>query len=233
MLGRLLGFRRRRRQGPSVLLFIFGGMGLFMACGLTVFGVPASFMRSREVADLDQPTVEEMQALPPGTEAIFSAQVAPDAPTDEQGLAFAYVEERPEEAFVDGEDGERESQSRNWERVEPAPSTVELVLANDRLLTVQLPQNVSFMEAQRFEEGESSNPTRRTVGYLPGQTLAIHGTWQGGDLVLADTLFAGTREAYVAAVRAQPGQMLIFGFICGGISLLLLGLGLAMRVAGR
>ncbi|MEM7112398.1 MAG: hypothetical protein AAF614_08195 [Chloroflexota bacterium] len=232
MLGRLLGFRRRR-QGPSVIFFIFGGMGLFMACGLTMCGVPASFVNSREVASLDQPTAEEMVNLASGTEAIFAAQISPDAPTDAQGLAFAYVEERPEDAFVENEEGERESQSRNWERTVPPPQSVELVATNGRSVTVQLPQNITFMEAQRFEEGEPANATRRTLGYLPGQTLAIHGTWQGGNLILADTLFGGSQEAYVDAVRAMPGRLLLFGLICGGISLLLLGVGIAMRFVGR
>lgn len=234
-LNPIFSFRlfRRRRQRTSIIFFILGGLGLFMACGLTTCGVPASILRWREVAALDQPAPAELDRLPPGTTALFTGQIPPDAAAEERGLALWYVEERPEETFVEGDDGEERSQSRSWTRTTPPPGQVMLTQTNGRLLTVQLPENVTFMEAQIYEEGEPSNPTRRTVGFLPGQALTIEGSWQGNDLLIADTLFAGSPDSFVTAVRAMPGQMLIFGLICGVISLLLLGFGLAMRLTGR
>jgi hypothetical protein len=190
-------------------------------------------MEGRELSGLDQPKGDELDNLQPGTRALFAAQISPEAATGPEGLALYYVEERPLEEVVydEGETGQTVSQP--WARTESPAAQLEMQADNGRLLTVQIPENISFMEAQRYEEGEPTKETRRTVGYLPGQALTVDGTWQGNGVIIASKLFGGNPEGYVTAVRAAPGQMLVFGLICGGLSVLLLGAGFVLRFMGR
>ncbi|MCB9433680.1 MAG: hypothetical protein H6668_17045 [Ardenticatenaceae bacterium] len=224
---------RRRRNGFSPVLLIFGILGIFMACGMTMCAVPASFMEGREVAGLDQPSGDELDALTPGTRALFAAQLSPEAAAGEQGLVLFYVEERPLKQTTDVDGNPMETVGDSWNRVTEPAGEMEMRADNGRLLTIQIPPGTTFMEAQRYDEGDPGKETRRTTGYLPGQAVTVDGTWQGNGIITATKLFGGNPEGYVTAVRAAPGQMLIFGLICGGLSVLLLGAGVVLRFLGR
>ena len=100
-------------------------------------------------------------------------------------------------------------------------------------MIIQLAANATFLNTQRFEETAADGVERRVVGYLPGQAIAAEGTWEGANLVTARTLYGGSIEAYVAHVSRQPGRLLTYGGICGGISLALLAAAAVLRILGR
>lgn len=223
----------RQRSRISPVLLIFGLLGLLMACGMTMCAVPASFLEGREVSRLEQPRGDELETLAPGTRALFAARLSAEAAVGEQGLALFYVEERPLVETIDEDGDPAQTAGNTWERVTEPAEKMEMQADNGRSLTVQIPPGTTFLEAQQYEEGDTGRETRRTVGYLPGQVVTVDGTWQGNGIITAGKLFGGNPEGYITAVRAAPGQMLIFGLICGGLSLLLLGVGVALRLLGR
>ena len=70
------------------------------------------------------------------------------------------------------------------------------------------------------------------MGYLPGQTPTIEGTWEGSGLLTARTGYAGTPADYTAYLARQPWQMLLAGIVCGGLGISLLVVGFALRLVG-
>jgi hypothetical protein len=113
-------------------------------------------------------------------------------------------------------------------------------LVNGALLTVQLPQKPSFLEAQRFEEEEApakaNGPQRerRYVGYLPGQTLTVEGTWEGNDRLTARVFYAGTPDDYLNFLTyTQPGGALMMGAFCSVLGIFLLLAGGVLRLLGQ
>ena len=97
---------------------------------------------------------------------------------------------------------------------------------------LQLPEDVVFANARVFEE-EQDGVSRRSVGYLPGQALTVEGTYEGGNLITAHTLYAGSPEAYIDYLQHQPGQLTVSGMICGGAGLILLLAAAVLRLLGH
>lgn len=235
LLGWLLG-RRRRSSGLSILLLLAGALSCLMAFPTIVFGPSFAWVRAREVASLAQPGPSELDALAPGTRVLIVSQVPPDAPPGPHGLALFFVETRQQgTAIQDGEQDLSTNPSSAWQ-METPPQRTEILLTNGNSLSVQFSAKTNFLNAQQFEEGlEGSgdeNGERRYVGYLPGQTLAVEGIWEGNGLLTARSCYAGTPDEYAASLARQPWLMLLMGLICGGLGISLLGIGFAMRLLG-
>jgi hypothetical protein len=241
MLRRLLWGRPRRRAGLSLALLVFGAFSCFGATAIIVLGAPASWFRAREVAALPQPQPAELARLAPGTAMLVQAQLPPDAPTSApHSLALFAVEERTRRAPTrqTGEERSSNNGSGTWERVTPPPATVALQLSNAEMLDVQLSPDISLLNGQEISgettpQADGSERQRRYVGYLPGRALTLEGTWEGDNRFTAQVSYAGTPADYVEYRANQPGLMLLYGVLCCLVSLVLLGVGGVLRLAGR
>jgi hypothetical protein len=227
------------------MLLVVGLLGCLCSVQSVVFGVPASWLRAREAAALPRPDPEELFTLLPGTRVLIAARLPSERPAGAAGLALYYVEAREQRSNSAESSRERPTGAAagaaGWQLAKAAPPQVELLLPNDAPLLVQIPQTARFVNAQRIEQsaeessenGEDTRRERRYVGYLPGQTLAIEGTWEGDGLLTAEAFSAGTPEAYLDTLGNQPGQLLLVAFFCGVVGVLSLGVGAALRLLGR
>lgn len=222
-------FRRRRKEGASSILLILGVLGLLMACPLTLFGVPLSISRAREVASLPRPQAAELASFPIGSEGLFTAQIPNAAAVNDQGLAIAYTETRP----LNRETGDDAPANTNWVRETPPPNSVLLNLDNGQPLEVQLTSSTSFANSETIDLAPGDGVERRMHGYRPGQTLTVEGVWEGNGRVSAQTLFHGSADAFAENTASAPGNLLIFGLVCLCLSLGLAAAGGAMRFFGR
>lgn len=232
LTGWLFGRRGRRRNGISGVLLLFGAMGILMSFCTVAVGVPASFVRSREVKKLSHHTAADLDNLPSGSTGLFEAQIPADAAKNEQGLVLSYLEKRPLNTPSPESTNTTPSSSGSWQREGNGITEAQLLATDGRRLTVQLPANVSYMDAEEVTVTGSTEEVRYT-GFIAGQTLTVEGDWQGDDLLIAETIFAGNPGAYVEAVSKQPGQFLLYGLICGGISAFLLVIGSVLRFIGK
>lgn len=228
-------FFRRRSGGVSGLFLVLAVCGILSSCGGLVFGVPTSIMRAREVQGLPQPSAAEVSGLAAGTKAIFAAQIPADVATDEvNGLALFYVEERLTGTRTADEIDNPDSSARNWQRVQPPADTIEIILIDGEVVSVGVPSSATFLNSETIPDSATmEGMERRSVGYLPGQTVAIEGTWEGNARITADTFYRGSRADYVTQVRQAPGSILIFSILCGSISFALLIAGGVLRFLGR
>jgi len=239
MLRRLLW--GRRQAGISLVLLFLGVFGCIGATTAIFLGAPASWMRAREVAALPQPQPAELTSMSPGTAMLLRTQVPPDAPTDEShGLALFYVEERASRSPTRqaGEDQAPDSNSRSWERVEPPPVEVELLLSNNEPLDVQLTPDIQFINGQEIaaeppQQTNGDQRERRYVGYLPGRALTLEGTWEGNNRFTANASYAGAPADYVEYIGDQPGMMVLYGLFCCVVSLVFMGAGGILWLLGR
>ncbi|RMF33894.1 MAG: hypothetical protein D6759_06435 [Chloroflexi bacterium] len=237
LAGWLLG-RRRRKAGISLLFLLGGLLGCLMGGMLIVFGTPVSWGRSRQVAALPRPEPAALPSLAPGTTILLSARLPEEAPTGPYGLALFYTERRVADPSPTGESGGKgASRSSQWRR-EPAEALpIPVRLEDGTEVTVQVLPNATFLNAHRFEEGaeggEASQEARRYVGYLPGQSLTLEGTWEGEGRFTARTLYPGSPQDYVSYLSRLPIQTFIGGFICWGMSVVFLAVGLFLWLLGK
>ncbi len=223
--------RRSRGGGFSVVLLIFGVFGCISTAAMVFLGAPLAWGQARKVAALPQPAANALATLTPGTEALFTAQLPAPEETGPFGLALYYVEVLQE---AQSSEGGTPSRSQTWVRESPSPAAVTLRLSDGGQLRVQLPQQVAFYNAQRQESlADTEERAMRYVGYLPLQTLTVHGTWEGDGVVTAEALYAGSAAAYVDYRQSQPGTALVTGGFCGGVALLLLAVGVVLRFLGK
>ncbi|MBU0493714.1 MAG: hypothetical protein KKA73_11360 [Chloroflexi bacterium] len=221
-------FDRRRGSGVSLLLLLAGLFACLTGCPAAVCGVPYGVTRSLEaMLAVARPTPAQLHALPPGTRVIIAAQLSRDA-VDPPGLALFYTETRPARAA----DDPATATSYAWQPEAPPPPRVVMQLADGSSLTVQMPAQPQFLNAQQLD---AATPAlgRRYVGYLPGQTLAVEGVWESRDLLTARALYAGSVNDYLTHLAYQPGTMLLMGMGCSGMGLLLLLMGAMLRVLGK
>ena len=224
-------FRRRRQGGASTAFLIFGVIGLFMGCSGILFGVPAGFIRAREVRNLPQPTAAELTNLPPGTTVILSAQIPSGAPATD-GLALSYIEERLT-GTPTPDNPDPSADDRDWMRIEGTESLV-LVLSDGRELDTRFPTTTTFSNAQTEEiEIDGGLRDRKTVGYVPGQTLALEGNWEGNNAFTAKTVYAGTIDDFVTTVGRSPFAIFGFSLVCLLISFGLIGMAGVGRLLWR
>ncbi len=237
LLGRLLGVRRRRRQtGLSIFLFIFGIMGAIGGCGMVFIGVPFSLYQATQVATLPQPSPAELQGTSAGTVMLLAAQLPQMTVEETHGLALFYVETRTTTATPTT--GTPESSTTQWEKTQDAPLSETMQLSDGTNLDVQISSAATFYNAEQIEStGESDGTTqteRRTVGYLPGQTLTLEGSWEGNNRFIAQNLYAGTPDAYVNFRSvSQPISTLMMGLFCGVIGIILIVVAGGLRITGR
>lgn len=241
MLRRLLWGRPRREAGLSFILLLFGVFGCFGSTMALLLGAPASWMRAREVASLPQPQPAELTSLAPGSEILLRAQIPSDAPTSTpHDLALFYVEERTSRTPMPqtGEEPPPDSGTGSWERVTPPPAVIELSLSNDEPIDVQLAPDIAFLNGQTIEaepqqQADGSQRERRYIGYLPGRTLTLEGTWEGDNRFTANVSYAGTPADYADYLADQPGLMVLYGLFCCVVSLGLLIVGGVLRLMQR
>jgi hypothetical protein len=236
LLGWLLG-RRRRSSGLSILLLLMGALSCLMALPTIVLGPPWGWMRAREIASLARPSPSELDTLAPGVRVLVVSQISPHTPPGPYGLALFYVEARQQDtATQDGKQNASTSPSSAWQIEIPPPQRTEFLLTNGKPLVVQFSAKTNFLNAHQFEESleglGDEKKERRYVGYLPGQTLAVEGTWEGNGLLTARSCYAGMPDEYAASLARQPWLMLLMGVICGGLGISLLGVGFGLRLLG-
>lgn len=175
----------------------------------------------------------ELRAFSPGTSVLVVAQLPPDATAGPYGLALFYTEYR-EKSDEDDKTGTPGGTSSSWRTERPPPARVTMLLEDGTPLLVQISRKTSFLKAQQFEEEDwLTDKERRYVGYLPGQTLTVEGTWEGNDLLTARTFYAGTPDDYLSFLASQPGVVLLIGMVCGGVGIGLLAIGGILRLLGR
>lgn len=189
-----------------------------------------SWQNARQVAALPRPTPAELRALTPGTRAVVAARLPANAPTGPAGLALYYVERQAKDNKQTPPP--TTSSSSQWQLETPPPTRMDMVLEDETQLTVQISPQTSFWNNQTVELPDTQ-PLLRHVGYLPGQTLAVDGTWEGNGLFTAQALYAGRIQDYVAYVESVPGNSFLIGLVCVGTALGLFLLGLIMRILGK
>ncbi|MCA9979578.1 MAG: hypothetical protein KDD89_02050, partial [Anaerolineales bacterium] len=224
-------FSRRRNNGISILFLLLGACGLISACTAVFLGVPLSIYRSVDVSSLPQPTAEELPSLPNGTDLIITGQLPLSLPESTQGLAVYYLETRPLVRSTDS--GEMVSSSDSFERDALNQTEIPFLLSNGREVTVRLPQDVIFSNAERIKTDPVDNIEQQYVGFGRGQTIALEGRWEGNDRLTAATLHAGTAEDFVSGVQSAPGMLFVYSLLCGGLSLAILVVGGILRFLGR
>lgn len=230
-LGYLFGRQRRRRAGVGCLLI---GLGLLVGCSavLTLVSAPLSWLRARTIAALPQPAPAELTSLAPGAHIIVTAQLPPDLPADDSGLAVFYVEVNT--VTPSGAGTPATPTATHWQRILPPPRRVGMMLPNAHPLLVQLPPEINFLNAQQVAlDGKTPDESeRRAVGYVAGQVLTMQGTWEGNSLFTASELYAGGPNEYLAYWQQMPGLGLAVGLVCGGVALFLLISGMLLRLVG-
>lgn len=214
---------RRRPGGLSTLFILLGIFGCITAATLSVIGAPLAWWRAREVAEYPQPQPSELEMIPPGTPVLLAARLPTDVETIRHGLALYKVE-----VLVETHD--ETGTAAGWRLAMPPPARVRLALVDGHEITVQMPEDVAFANAQTFE---SEDRKERTIGYLPGQALTVDGAWEGANMITAASLYAGTPEAYVDYRRRQPGMSLLGAGFCGSASLGLFVIAAVLRVRGQ
>lgn len=232
--------RRSRRSGLSAILLFIGILSCPITCMMVGFGVPATWMQFREIQALPQPSPAELTTVAPGTRMLSAAQLAPDMPIGPHGLVLFYIEESvPRRATEDDNDATKaQTSSSDWHRYQLPPLQVEMLLDGNEPVIVQLPPTISFLNAQQVEETENtseSNQERilRYTGYLPNQILTIEGTWEGNNIITAQTVYAGRLDDYLDYLANQPGTLFLSGIMCGVMGVFLVGVGLILRMLGK
>ncbi|MCX6046297.1 MAG: hypothetical protein NT075_14390, partial [Chloroflexi bacterium] len=102
-------------------------------------------------------------------------------------------------------------------------------------LLVQIGPATRFLHAQQvaLDGKELATSQQRAVGYQAGQVLTLQGAWEGNHLLTATTLYAGAPADYLADLRQMQGIGLAFGFVCGGVGLFLVAVGVLLRFVGK
>jgi len=221
---------RRRGQRVSTVLLVGGLLAGLAGALLASVVVFLSWQAAREAAALPRPAPAALPALPPGTKVLLELQLPREAPSGDSTLALGYTERQPRGARKTASPA-----SQNWEREPTAPSRHLASLADGSPITVQCGSKTVFLGSQTVElaPAEETDCFRRQVGYPAGQRLCLKGTWEGGGRLVAEVLFAGTVEGYLAELDRRPGCSLFSGLGCGGLGVLLLLLGLGLRLLGR
>lgn len=220
---------RRRKAGLSIVVLMFGIFACLSGLTATLMGAPLAWWRAREAARLPRPLVTDLEALPPGTDALFTGWV-PASEFDlnrPHGLVLYKVERAAE-----SEGTATPGPSTPWVLETPPRDRIRFQLTENDAVTLQLPEDVAFANAHVFEAQEDG-VTRRYTGYLPDQTLTVEGTWERADFVTAQSLYAGPPDAYVAHLRRQPGQLALGGALCGGTGFVLLLVAAGLRLLGK
>ena len=230
LLASLFG-RRRRGSGVSLLLLLAGLFACLTGCPAAACGVPYGFARSVEVMfTVARPDPTELRVLAPGTRVLVAVHL-PDAVTGPHGLALSYSESR-RTSGGEGPVGTATATPYTWLDTSP-PQQVVMQLPDGSPLAVQIPPRTPFLNAHQFEEQDAEGQERRYTGYLPGQALAVEGTWEGNGRLTARALYAGTPNDYLTYLATRPGTMLLLGTACSGLGLGLLALGVVLRLLGR
>jgi hypothetical protein len=220
---------RRRKAGWSVVVLIFGCFACLSGLTATVMGAPLAWWRAREVARLPRPSVDNLETLPPGTDVLLTGWIPASAfDLNRPHSLVLYRVERAAETGGTATPGA----SLTWALETPPQERIRFQLTEAEALTLQLPEDVTFVNARTFEEAGEAG-TLRYTGYLPDQTLTVEGRWERPQLVTARTLYGGPPDAYVAHQRRQPGQLALGGAVCGGMGLVLLGVAAVLRLMGK
>ena len=219
--GWLLGRRGRNRSGAGCLFLVIGAFAALISIGGLV-SAPLSWMDSRSVRRLPQPVATELSTMARGTELLMPAQLPLEDAPDGHGLVLFYSEALADEDAASEETG--------WQR-EPQPQwQTEVRLDDGTLLSVQLPPDAKLQNATTVDDPDDEG--RRYVGYLPGQSVILRGSWEGDSLMTADALYAGTIDHFLRYLSRQPGYAVLAGMLCGSIALIFLILGGVLRFVG-
>ncbi|MCB0132801.1 MAG: hypothetical protein KDD78_18185 [Caldilineaceae bacterium] len=245
-MGWLMGRRSRRRDGIGCGLLVLGVLAGLMAA-MTAISAPLAWSDARQVRRLHQPSAAELTALAPGREILLTVTLASEQPALDTEYALFYQEQSVR--VPDAESGTRTEKVKS----PPIPARVDVLLVDGTPIQLQVASGTTFLNAQSVSRGnlplaldddadlaaEGAPPigtvvagSSRVVGYLPGQTLTVRGTWEGRDLLTAETLYAGALDDYLSYVARSPGVQLLMGLGCGGIALMLLLLGGILRFVG-
>ncbi len=239
ILRNLFALRQRRRSALHIFLFI-GGIFACLTAGLMgAIAIPMNLVHGSQLTKLARPTPAELHTLSAGTKVLILGQIPTEAETSEamHGLALFYVE-RAESVGNSKVKLAREPQSKTVREREVEPK-VTLALSDGTFIRVRVPAQTTLGNAQRIKTNDNFSEVaglrieRTYIGYLPGQTLAVEGVWEGGSLT-ASEFFAGSIDDYVRDVQVtQPLQMAGMALCCGGFGVVLAIAGLASRFLRR
>lgn len=218
---------RRRRGGLSVLALLASTLACASGCMLSTLVMYLSWAEARAAAALPQPSPTELRTLQPGTRVLVQAKLPFEA-HDDSGLTLFYVERQ---ARKEGSQTPSPS-SQDWQVEQALPASMTLEMADETSLLVQIPPKTTCLNTQTVESADDEGFSRH-VGYLPGQSLTIHGTWEGDGQLTAKTLYAGRVDDYLDYLSSRPGTSFLTGIVCIGVGLGLLVLGLVLSVLGK
>ncbi|MBN1891016.1 MAG: hypothetical protein JW850_23670 [Thermoflexales bacterium] len=218
---------RRKRGGLSLLALLASVLACASGCMLSTLVVYFSWNEARQAAALPQPAPAELRTLQPGTRVLVQARLPFEA-RDDSGLTLFYVERQ---AKKEGYQTPSPS-SQDWQMEQALPASLEMEMADETGLLVQIPPKAACLNAQTVESADDDSFYRH-VGYLPGQALTVHGTWEGDGVLTAKTFYAGRVDDYLDELAARPGTSLLSGLVCAGVGLALLVVGLVLGVLGR
>jgi hypothetical protein len=219
---------RRRRGGLSILALLASTLACASGCMMSTLVMYLSWNEARQVAALPQPGPAELRTLQPGTRVLVQAKLPFEA-HDDSGLTLFYVERQAKD---DEEDQTPSPSSQDWQVEKALPGKIELEMADESSLLIQIPPKTSCLKAQTIESSDDESFYRH-VGYLPGQALAIQGTWEGESVLTAKAFYAGHADDYLDYLADRPGTSLLSGIVCVGMGLGLLVLGLVLGVLGK
>ncbi|NJP05665.1 MAG: hypothetical protein HC837_08630, partial [Chloroflexaceae bacterium] len=143
------------------LLLVAGTLGCLLALSMVLLGIPASWLRLQEVYRLPRPDASELATMTPGSRVLVRVQLSPELRAGPHGLSLFYRERSTGRGSSTSATG--------WERDQPPPSEVAVLLDAEQTLMLQIPQNTSFEEAMHvtWDEVSLHDPSDRPRSFPP------------------------------------------------------------------
>ena len=195
-------------------------VSLILICigGFLVYQAPGKAALAGEIEALQPLSAATLGQAQAGERVVLAGQIDPQMPAPERGLAMYVVEEYVRETRRDSEG--RTRTSYEWEHATTVAPAFSLVAQDGPVAIVN--QGYELDTPSYDEPGETDVGALRYEGFKPGDQVLVVGTAaQGG--ISAETVFGGTQEQYVAALRTRASneQRIGMGLLaCGALPLL-------------
>ena len=177
----------------SVILLCIGGFLIYQA--------PGKASLATTIASLDPVSAATIGGATPGEMVVVAGQIDPQTPAARRGLAM-YVEEEYVRETRRNSNGRRTT-SYEWERRETVAPAFTLGAPDGDLRIVI--EGYELDTPTFDEKGKNDVGALRYEGFKPGdQVLVVGAATDGG--IAAETVFGGTQEQYVAALRTRSAN---------------------------
>lgn len=191
----------------SLILICIGGVMLNSAPGLAA--------QAASIAGMEPQTAEAVNGAEPGQAVIVAGQIDPETPAPARGLAL-YRSERYERETTRGRRG-RNRTSNEWNEAESFTPSFVLLTEDGQ---VSITDESYELDTPTYDEpGENEVGNLRYEGFKPGDSVLVVGKTDNGGMD-AESVFGGTREQYVAALRGRSSSNVRWGSILLGLGLL-------------